>query len=47
MATEFKGIRIDTDTVKFLKKQANKERRTCPGIVNKIIKDFKDANNKN
>ena len=47
MATELKGIRIDTNTIKFLKKQANLEGRTFSGIVNKILKDFKDANNKN
>ena len=35
------------DTIKFLKKQANKERRTFSGIVNKILKEYEDANNKN
>ena len=44
MATELKGIRIDSDTVKFLKKQANKERRTFSGIVNKILKDYEESN---
>ena len=47
MATEFKGIRIEIQTIKFLKKQANKERRTFSGIVNKILKEYQDANNKN
>ena len=47
MATELKGIRIEIQTIKFLKKQANLEGRTFSGIVNKILKDFKDANNKN
>lgn len=47
MATELKGIRIDTNTIKFLKKQANKERRTFSGIVNKILKEYQDANTKN
>ena len=44
MATELKAIRIEIETVKFLKKQANKERRTFSGIVNKILKDYEDAN---
>lgn len=43
MATEFKGIRIEVETIKFLKKQANKERRTFSGIVNKILKDYQDT----
>jgi hypothetical protein len=47
MATEFKGIRIDIDTIKFLKKQANLEGRTFSGIVNKILKDYQNANTKN
>ena len=47
MATELIGIRIEIQTIKFLKKQANLEGRTFSGIVNKILKDFKDANNKN
>ena len=47
MATELKGIRIEIQTIKFLKKQANKERRTFSGIVNKILKEYQDANNKN
>ena len=42
MATEFKGIRIEVETIKFLKKQANKERRTFSGIVNKILKDYQE-----
>jgi hypothetical protein len=47
MATELKAIRIDTNTVNFLKKQANKEGRTFSGIVNKILKDYQNAKNKN
>jgi hypothetical protein len=42
MATELKAIRIEIETVKFLKKQATKERRTFSGIVNKILKDAQD-----
>ena len=47
MATELKGIRIDTNTIKFLKKQANIEGRTFSGIVNKILKDYQNAKSKN
>lgn len=47
MATELKAVRIETDTVKFLKKQANVEGRTFSGIVNKILKDYQNAKNKN
>jgi hypothetical protein len=47
MATELKAVRIEIETIKFLKKQANKERRTFSGIVNKILKDYQDAKNKN
>ena len=47
MATELKGIRIDTNTIKFLKKQANEEGRTFSGIVNKILKDYQNAKSKN
>jgi len=44
MATELKAIRIEIQTINFLKKQANKERRTFSGIVNKILKEYEDAN---
>lgn len=44
MATELKAVRMEADTVKFLKKQVNKERRTFSGIVNKILKEYQDAN---
>jgi hypothetical protein len=44
MKTELKAIRIEIETVKFLKKQANKERRTFSGIVNKILKDYEESN---
>ena len=44
MATELKGIRIEIQTIKFLKKQANLEGRTFSGIVNKILKDYQNAN---
>jgi hypothetical protein len=47
MKTELKAIRIDIETIKFLKKEANKERRTFSGIVNKILKDYEDAKTKN
>lgn len=47
MATELKGIRIEIQTIKFLKKQANVEGRTFSGIVNKILKDYQNAKNKN
>lgn len=43
MATQFKGIRIEINTIKFLKKQANIEGRTFSGIVNKILKDYQDT----
>ena len=43
-ATELKGIRIEIQTIKFLKKQANLEGRTFSGIVNKILKDYQNAN---
>ncbi len=46
MATELKAIRIDLETVKFLKKQANKERRSFSGMVNKILKDAQDEKTK-
>lgn len=44
MATELKAIRIEIETIKFLKKKANKERRTFSGIVNKILKDYEESN---
>ena len=47
MATELKGIRIEIQTIKFLKKQANEEGRTFSGIVNKILKDYQNAKSKN
>ena len=47
MKTELKAIRIDTETIKFLKSEANKERRTFSGIVNKILKDYQDEKTKN
>lgn len=47
MKTELKAIRIDKETIKFLKSEANRERRTFSGIVNKILKDYEDAKSKN
>ena len=47
MKTELKGIRIEIDTIKFLRKEANRERRTFSGIVNKILKDYQDGKSKN
>lgn len=47
MKTELKAIRIEIDTIKFLKEEANRERRTFSGIVNKILKDYQDAKTKN
>ena len=41
MATELTNVRIDEETIKFLRKQANKERRTLSGIINKCLDDFK------
>tara|TARA_R110000868_G_scaffold323221_1_gene584181 strand:- start:401 stop:538 length:138 start_codon:yes stop_codon:yes gene_type:complete len=43
MATELKAVRINIQTIKFLKKQANVEGRTFSGIVNKILKDYQDT----
>ena len=41
MATELTNVRIDEDTIKFLRKKANEEGRTLSGIINKCLDDFK------
>lgn len=43
MATIFTGVRIDELVLKWIKKQANKEGRTPSGIINKLLKEAKDA----
>lgn len=42
MATKLVGVRIDTDVLKFLSKQANKDGRTLSGMINKYLSDQKN-----
>lgn len=42
METTITSIRIDNDVLKFLKKQANIERRTLSGMINKYLSDQKN-----
>lgn len=42
MKTEPISIRIESDTLKHLKKRANKERRTLSGIINYILAEERD-----
>ena len=42
MATEFIGVRINKEVIKFLRKQANKEGRTLSGMINKYLSDSKN-----
>ena len=46
MATEHLSLRIEVETLKFLKKLANSERRTPSGLINKILQDYKQSNEK-
>ncbi len=41
METTAISIRIDNDVLEFLKKQANIERRTLSGMINKYLSDQK------
>lgn len=42
MATELINVRVDEETITFLRKQANKEGRTLSGIINKYLDDSKN-----
>lgn len=42
MATELIGVRIDNEVMKFLRKQANIEKRTLSGMINKYLSDQKN-----
>ena len=41
MATELIGVRIEKETVKFLRNLANKERRTLSGAINLCLENEK------
>lgn len=42
MATEHKGVRINTDLIDKIKTQAQKERRTFSNMVNLILEKYFD-----
>lgn len=42
MKTEHITLRLDIDTLKYLRKKANKDRRTLSGIINYILAEERD-----